>query len=65
MLVQGEKIAGGWRGHEPVVGWDSPAGPLYPSGSHAEADLTLTAGLNDMRSEWCTSRAARCRNGMV
>ena len=40
-MRQVEQVVAGWRGAgEPVEGWESPAGPLFPSGEHAEADLT-------------------------
>jgi hypothetical protein len=42
-VEQAEAIVAGWRGGlAPAEGWDSPAGPLFPSGEHAETDITMS-----------------------
>lgn len=38
-LIDAEEIVAGWRAGEAA---DNPAGPLFTSGRHAEADITMT-----------------------
>lgn len=43
---EAETIVAGWRGgHRSGDGWESPAGPLFAIGDHAEADITLSGGI--------------------
>ncbi|MDP9864480.1 MULTISPECIES: DUF6229 family protein [Streptosporangium] len=42
-IEKAEEIIAAWRaGEEPGDGWDSPAGPLLPSGEYAESEITMT-----------------------
>ncbi|MFI7708215.1 DUF6229 family protein [Nonomuraea sp. NPDC049480] len=65
-LNQAETIVAGWRtGAEPVAGWKSPAGPLFPSGEYAEADIsaTITAGVSicGTACTWSCLQSSRVR----
>lgn len=57
-VVRVERVVAGWRGAgEPVEGWESPAGPLFPSGEYAEADLTAAAPCTKLATDTKLPRA--------
>lgn len=60
-LDQAETIVTGWRtGFQPVEDWQNPAGPLFPSGQYAEADITaaITTAISICGTE-CTFSCLR------
>jgi hypothetical protein len=63
-LDRAETIVTGWRtGTAPVDDWKSPAGPLFPSGEYAEADISasITAAIS-ICGTVCTYSCLRSSN---
>lgn len=63
-----DEIIAGWLQSPDALDWDNPAGPLFPSGKHAESDLTMTGGGSGDGSSTMTG-CAQCTgslcNGMI